>query len=54
MKKTNIDTQKIKDQINKGLDLTFQRLVKQKKADNGILILSEKGRIKKIKASDIH
>ena len=54
MKKTNIDTQKIKDQISKGLDLTFQRLVKQKKADNGILILSEKGRIKKIKASDIN
>ena len=53
MKKTSIDTKKIKEQISKGLDLTFQRLVRQKKADNGILVISEKGRIKKIKASDI-
>ena len=54
MKKTSIDTKKIKVQISKGLDLTFQRLVKQKKADNGMLVISEKGRIKKIKASDIN
>ena len=30
------------------MDLTFQKLVKQKKAQNGILALSEKGQIKKI------
>jgi hypothetical protein len=54
MKKNKIDTTKIKEKISKGLDLTFQRLVKQKKAENGILILSDKGQIKKIKATDIH
>ena len=49
----NIDVQKLRDKISKGLDLAFQKLVKQKKAQNGFLILSEKGQIKKIKASDL-
>ena len=53
MKKSEIDIQKLREQIRKGLDLTFQKLVKQKKAQNGILVLSEKGEIKKIKAVDI-
>ena len=53
MKKTSMDTQKIKEKISKGLDLTFERLVKQKKATNGIIIFSENGQIKKIKASEI-
>jgi hypothetical protein len=54
MKKSNIDTQKIKEKISKGLDLTFQRLVKQKQAANGTFIFSEKGQIKKVKATDIN
>ena len=53
MKNNNIDVQKLRDQISKGLDLTFQKLIKQKKAQNGVLVLSEKGQIKKIKASDL-
>lgn len=53
MKKTNSDIQKLRDQISKGLDLTFQKLVKQKKAQNGVLVFSENGQIKKIKASDL-
>lgn len=53
MKKNNMDTQKIKEKISKGLDLTFQKLLSQKKANNGFLIISEKGQIKKVKASDI-
>ena len=47
------DSQKLKEQISKGLDLSFKKLVQQKQASNGILVLSEKGIIKKIKASDI-
>jgi hypothetical protein len=54
MKKNNIDIQRLRDQISKGLDLAFQKLIKQKKAQNGILVLSEKGQIKKIKASDLN
>ena len=49
----NIDVQKLRDQISKGLVLTFQKLIKQKKAQNGVFILSEKGQIKKIKASEL-
>ena len=54
MKKSNTDIQRLREQISKGLDLTFQKLVKQKKAQNGVFVLSEKGQIKKIKASDIN
>lgn len=54
MKKTNIDIQKLREQISKRLDLTFQKLIKQKKAQNGVFVLSEKGQIKKIKASDLN
>jgi hypothetical protein len=53
MKKNNIDTQKIKEKISKGMDLTFEKLLRQKKADNGYLIISQNGQIKKVKASDI-
>lgn len=53
MKKLNIDSEKLKEQISKGLDLSFKKLVKQKQAGNGVLVLSENGQIKKIKASDI-
>jgi hypothetical protein len=54
MKKNEIDIQKLREQIRKGLDLTFQKRVTQKKAQNGILVLSEKGKIKKINAADIN
>ena len=53
MKKSEIDIQKLREQIRKGLDLTFQKLVKQKKAQNGVFVLSENGQIKKIHAADI-
>jgi hypothetical protein len=54
MKKNDIDIQKLREQIRKGLDLAFQKLVKQKKAQNGILVLFEGGEIRKIKAADIN
>ena len=53
MKKNEIDIQKLREQIRKGLDLAFQKLVKQKKAQNGILVFSEEGEIRKVKAADI-
>jgi hypothetical protein len=53
MKKNNIDIPKLREQIRKGLDLTFQKLIRQKKAQNGVLVLSEKGKIQKINAADI-
>ena len=53
MEKNNIDIPKLREQIRKGLDLTFQKIVRQKKAQNGILVLSEKGQIKKNNTADI-
>lgn len=53
MNKSEIDIPKLREQIRKGLDLTFQKLLKQKKAQNGMLVLSEGGEIRKIKAVDI-
>lgn len=53
MKQVKIDTKKLKIQITQGLDLSFKKLVKQKQAENGFLILSEKGQIKKVRATDI-
>lgn len=53
MKKSEIEVQRLREQIRKGLELTFQKLITQKKAQNGILVLSENGQIKKINATDI-
>lgn len=53
MKKSEIDIQKLREKIRVGLDLTFQKLIIQKKAQNGILVLSENGQIKKISAAEI-
>jgi hypothetical protein len=53
MKKSETDIQKLRELIRKGLELTFQRLIIQKKAQNGILVLSENGQIRKIKAAEI-
>ena len=53
MKENELDISKLREQILKGLDLTFKKLITQKKAQNGLLVFSEKGEIKKIKASEI-
>ncbi|MFN8251208.1 MAG: hypothetical protein U0V75_04940 [Ferruginibacter sp.] len=53
MKKNDIDIQNLRELIRKGLDLTFQKLITQKKAQNGILVLSENGQIKKVNAAEI-
>ena len=54
MKMSEMDIQKLREQIRKGLDLSFQKLVIQKKAQNGVFVFSENGEIKKIKAADIN
>lgn len=53
MENSEIDIQEFREKIRKGLELSFQRLLTQKKAQNGILVLSENGLIKKIRAADI-
>ena len=53
MKKNNQTNSEIREQVKKGLGLTFKKLLKSKRQTDGIFVLSEKGTIKKIKASDI-
>lgn len=54
MKKSETDIHNLRELIRKGLDLTFQKLITQKKAQNGILVLSENGQIKKVSAAEIN
>ncbi len=53
VKKTNQNNSEIRESIKKGLDLTFKKLLKSKRQTDGVLVLSENGAIKKVKASDI-
>ena len=52
MRNSKIDPHKLKELLCKGLELTFIKLLKQKQAGNGIIVISENGKIKKIKALD--
>lgn len=51
--KSNLTDTELREQIKKGLDLTFKKLLKSKRQTDGFLVLYENGKIKKIKASDI-
>ena len=43
----------LKNKIDKGLKLSFQKLLKEKKANNGSFVFSKNGKIVTVKASDI-
>lgn len=54
MKNNILENSDIKERVKKGLDMTFEKLLKTKSQTNGILVLSQNGIIKKVKASDLH
>ena len=54
MKNSILKNSDIKERVKKGLDMTFEKLIKTKSQTNGTLVLSQNGIIKKIKASDLH
>ncbi len=54
MKNRILENSDIKERVKKGLDMTFEKLLKAKSQTNGILILSQNGIIKKVKASDLN
>jgi hypothetical protein len=43
----------IKERVMKGLDITFEKLLKAKKQSNGTFVFSQNGVIKKVKASEL-
>ena len=53
MKNRILENADIKERVKQGLDLTFEKLLKSKSQTNGILVISQNGIIKKIKASDL-
>lgn len=53
MTKNKLDIKQLREKIIKGLELSFQKLLKQKQAQNGTFIFSDNGKIKKIKAVDL-
>ncbi len=53
MKNGILKNAEIKERVKKGLDLSFQKLLKSKIESNGILILSQNGNIRKVKAADL-
>ena len=53
MNKVNKRGEEIKEKVRKGLDLSFKRLVEQKKLTGGYLVFSKEGKIVKVKAADL-
>ena len=43
----------LRNKIKKGLDLSYKRLLKAKSQSNGVLVASDNGRIRKIRAIDL-
>ncbi len=43
----------LRNKIKKGLDLSYKRLLKSKSQSNGILVLSDNGKIKKVRAVEL-
>jgi hypothetical protein len=53
MKNKILENADIKERVMKGLDLTFIKLLNSKSQTNGIIVFSQNGIIKKLKASDL-
>ncbi len=53
MKNKILENAEIRERVKKGLDLTFEKLIKAKKLTDGTLVFSKDGIIEKVKASDI-
>ena len=54
MKNNILENSDIKERVKKGLDMTFEKLLKTKSQTDGIFVFSQNGIIKKVKASDLH
>lgn len=54
MKNNILENAEIRERVKKGLDMTFERLLKTKSQTNGFLVFSQNGIIKKVKAADLH
>lgn len=53
MEKFDIKDEELLEKIKQGLDLTFKKLVKEKRKNDGVFVFCENGIIKEVKAKDI-
>ena len=53
MKNKILENADIKEKVKKGLDMTFEKLLKTKIQANGIFVFSQNGIISKVKAADL-
>ncbi len=50
---SDIEVQQLEEKILRGIELAYQRLVEQKKRENGELVFSQDGEIVVVKACDL-
>lgn len=53
MKTTKVDYIELREQIKKGLELSFKKLLEEKRRNGGEFVFSENGKIIRVKATDI-
>ncbi|WP_299287172.1 hypothetical protein [uncultured Mucilaginibacter sp.] len=53
MENSDLKNEELLKKIEKGLDLTFKKLLKSKRQTDGVFVFSENGKIIKVKARDI-
>ena len=50
---SELETRELRDNILNGLNISFEKLIQEKKKSNSDLAFSNKGRLIKVKATDI-
>ncbi len=50
---SELETKELRDNILNGLNISFQRLIQEKKKNNSELAFSNKGKIVKVKAAEL-
>jgi len=50
---SELETKELRDSILNGLNISFQRLIQEKKKNNSELAFSNKGKIVKVKAVEL-
>lgn len=50
---SELESRELRDNILNGLNLSFQKLVQEKKKNNSELVFANKGKINKVKATEI-
>ena len=53
MENSDLNNEELLKKIEKGLDLTFKKLLKSKRQTDGVFVFSENGKIIKVKARDM-